>query len=229
MFLMYWVTATIGFAVFTAVATSTKKRDTSVSSPRITQLFPLTPVTAETFSSVKNVSLCVSLLTRVGKKAGRLNICSSSALKIPRAKLNTSALHSPRLAVKQTLLCLFLRNFTRKKATKYGAWATIFPGSAKVPTEDFTPSTPKTVSSALLPVQMKNPTPTLLPPQRKAQSSLMLHSTLITIRFGGKVLTRIPPQTQSNGKAIIGTDRKAKKRAHIPTAVSLLPQLTVLA
>ena len=87
-------------------------------------------------------------------------------------------------------------------------------------------STPKTDSSALHPAQTKNQTPTHLLQQRAAQSSQTLLLTLITTQYGGKVSTRIRPKTLSSGKVSPGTVRKAKKKAHIPTAVSQLPQRT---
>ena len=87
-------------------------------------------------------------------------------------------------------------------------------------------STPKTVSSALLPAQTLSQIPTLLLQQRRAQSSQTLLITLMITQFGGKVLIRILPQTLSNGRATPGTVRKATKRAHIPTAVSQLLLLT---
>ena len=95
-----------------------------------------------------------------------------------------------------------------------------------IPTEDFTLLTPKTVSSALLPALTKNLTPTLLQQQNRAQFSQTLHTTLTTTLYGGKVSTRILLQTLLNGRAIPGTVRKVMKKVLIPTAVSLLPQLT---
>ena len=62
---------------------------------------------------------CFALLTRVGRKAGWLNICLSSALRSPMATSSISQQHSPQLAVKQTSLCLFLPRDTRRQAMKY--------------------------------------------------------------------------------------------------------------
>ena len=89
------------------------------------------------------------------------------------------------------------------------------------------PSTPKTVSSVLLPAQTKSQIPMLLLQQERVQSSPTLLIILMTTQFGGKVLIRILLQTLLNGRAILGTVRKAKKRVHIPTAVSQLPLRTV--
>ena len=56
---------------------------------------------------------------QVGRKAGWLNICLSSALRSPMATSSISQQHSPQLAVKQTSLCLFLPRDTRRQAMKY--------------------------------------------------------------------------------------------------------------
>ena len=88
-------------------------------------------------------------------------------------------------------------------------------------TADFMLSTPRTVSSALLPELMRNQTPTLLLQQRRAQSSQTLRLTLITTPFGGRVLTRIRPRMQSTGRATPGTVKRAKRRVLTPTAASL--------
>ncbi len=65
--------------------------------------------------------------------------------------------------------------------------------------------------------------------QRRAQSSQTLLITLMTTQFGGKVLTRTLLQMQLNGKVTPGMARRAKKKVLIPTAVSQLLLLTVLA
>ena len=87
-------------------------------------------------------------------------------------------------------------------------------------------STPKTDSSVLLPVQMKNQIRMLLLQQRRAQSSLMFVIILITTQFGGRVLIRIRQQMLSTGRAIPGTAQSLMKRALIQTQDLLLPQLT---
>ena len=63
--------------VFMLPAISTPKSVISASSPRTIQLFPLTRLTAEMFFSVRSALLFVSLLIRVGRKAGWLSTCSS--------------------------------------------------------------------------------------------------------------------------------------------------------
>ena len=83
---------------------------------------------------------------------------------------------------------------------------------------------PENGFSALHPEPARRPTPTLLLPPRRALSSPTLFTILITTPYGGKDLTRILPKTQSSGRAILGTARPPKRRVHIPTAVSLLPQ-----
>ena len=60
----------------------------------------------------------------LGKNEGWMaDICLSLVLKTHRAKLSTYLLHSQVLAVRQTLLCLFLQR--NLKATKYGQLVTI--------------------------------------------------------------------------------------------------------
>ena len=82
---------------------------------------PSTPHTAVTLSSARSASLSESLPHRVRRKAGSLNICSSSVSKIHRVKQSTSQLHSHLLAARQTSLCLFHLKFTLRKAIRYGA------------------------------------------------------------------------------------------------------------
>ena len=110
----------------------------------------------------------------------------------------------------------------RKKVTKYGALVTILLGLEKVQTADFTLSTQKMVSSALLLVLTKNLTLTLLQQLKKVQSSQTLLITLTTIQFGGKVSIRILQQMLLNGKVTLGMVRQAKKKVLIQTAVSQL-------
>ena len=97
-------------------------------------------------------------------------------------------------------------------------------GFVKAKTADFMPSTPKTVSSALHPAQMRSQTPTLLLQQERALSSQTLLLTLIITPYGGRVLTITRPRMQSTGRDVPGTARLAKKKALTPTAVSQLPQ-----
>ena len=99
-------------------------------------------------------------------------------------------------------------------------------GSEKVLTADFTLSTPKTVSSALLPAQTKNQVRMLLLLLRRALS-LQTFATILTItQFGGRALMITRLQTQSTGRANLGTAKSLMKRALIPTQDLLLPQLT---
>ena len=65
------------YVVCIPVVTSIPKIVTSATSPKITPLSLLTPVTAVTYFSVKSASHFVLLLTKVGRKAGWLSICSS--------------------------------------------------------------------------------------------------------------------------------------------------------
>lgn len=70
-----------------------------VSSLKTTQSGLSTQLTAVTYCSARSASHSVSLLTRVGRKAGWLNICLSSALRSPMATSSISQQHSPQLAV----------------------------------------------------------------------------------------------------------------------------------
>ena len=69
----------------------------------------------------KCFALRIASTHRVRRRAGSLNICSSSVSKIHRVKQSTSQLHSHLLAARQTLLCLFHLKFTLRKAIRYGA------------------------------------------------------------------------------------------------------------
>ncbi len=138
--MMYWIhlaTVMTGYAACTASARSTRKRDTSATSLKITQLFPLTPVTAETYFSVKNALHFVLLPTSERMKAGWQSICLFSVSKIRRAKLNMLQQLSRLLVEKPILLCLFHRNLTARMATRFGLSATTLLGCAKVLTADF--------------------------------------------------------------------------------------------
>jgi len=87
------------------------------------------------------------------RKIGSQSTCSFSALKILRAKSDILQPHSPQLAEKPTLQCLFPPMHTRKKAGKFGVSAMISHGCASDPTADYGLLTPRTASLVLPPAQ----------------------------------------------------------------------------
>ena len=73
-------------------------------------------------------------------------------LESPDGEVNTSPPLSPPPAARPISPCSFRPSSIRRRAIRSGAWVTISPGCASVPTDACGPATRKTASSAWLPV-----------------------------------------------------------------------------